>query len=181
MHRSFAKGIGKIPLLLEDKLSVRLQQKLEEVKMKIDKRLWNALLHIAIGALLVAFKDQIVNWILTAVGAVFIINGIVQVANKKIAPGVVYIAVGVAIIVFGWTLVWLAMVVFGVLLIISGITDYSKSGKSKVDLAKLIVSLVVGGLLIFSGFETISWLFIIIGVALILEGVLQIITLIKSK
>ena len=69
--------------------------------MKIDKRLLNALLHIVVGALLVAFKDSIVNWILTAVGAVFIINGIIQVANKKIAPGVVYIAIGVVVIVFG--------------------------------------------------------------------------------
>ena len=149
--------------------------------MKIDKRLLNALLHIVVGALLVAFKDSIVNWILTAVGAVFIINGIIQVANKKIAPGVVYIAIGVVVIVFGWTLVWIAMLVFGVMLILSAISDYSKSKKDKVDLVKLLVSLIVGGLLIFCGFETIHWLFIVIGVALILEGILQIITLIKNK
>ena len=149
--------------------------------MKIDKRLLNALLHIVVGALLVAFRDSIVNWILTAVGVVFIINGILQVSNKNTASGVINIVIGVVIIVFGWTLVWIAMLVFGAMLILSAIADYSKSKKDKVDLTKLLVSFIVGGLLIFCGFETISWLFIVIGVALVLEGILQVITLIKNK
>ncbi|MBQ9125227.1 MAG: DUF308 domain-containing protein, partial [Clostridia bacterium] len=107
--------------------------------------------------------------------------GIIQVSNKKIAPGVVYIALGVAIIVFGWTLVEIAMWVFGVMLILSAIGDYSKSKKDKVDLVKLLVSVIVGGLLIFSGFKVIDWLFMVLGVTLILDGILQIITLIKNK
>lgn len=149
--------------------------------MKIDKRVLNALLHIVVGALLVAFRDQIVNWILTAVGVVFIINGIIQVINKYTTAGIVYIAIGAVIIVCGWTLVWIAMLVFGAMLILSALADYSKSKKDKVDLTKLLVSVIVGGLLIFCGFETISWLFVVIGVALILEGILQVITLIKNK
>ena len=162
------------------KLLLEIQIK-ENTYMKIDKRLLNALLHIVVGALFAYFKAGIVNWILTAVGVVFIINGIIQVSNKKIAPGVVYIAIGVAIIVFGWTLVEIAMLVFGVMLILSAIADYSKSKKDKVDLVKLLVSVIVGGLLIFSGFKVIDWLFIVLGVTLILEGILQIITLIKNK
>ena len=149
--------------------------------MKIDKRLLNALLHIVVGALFAYFKAGIVNWILTAVGVVFIINGIIQVTNKNTVPGIVHLAIGAAIIVFGWTLIEIALLVFGVMLILSALADYSKSKKDKVDLVKLLVSVIVGGLLIISGFKLVDWLFIVLGVALVLEGVLQVITLIKNK
>ena len=149
--------------------------------MKIDKRILNALLHIVVGALLVAFRDQIVNWILTAIGVVFIINGIIQVINKYTTAGIVYIAIGAAIIVLGWTLAKIALLVFGIMLILSALADYSKSKKDKVDLTKLLVSLIAGGLIIVCGFKVFDWMFMVLGIVLILEGILQIVTLIKNK
>lgn len=148
--------------------------------MKADKRLTNALLHIAIGALFCVFKDQILNWILTLVGVVFIINGIIQISNKKTASGILNIVVGIAVLVLGWVLIEIAMVVLGALLLIGGISDYVHSKKSKLDLIKMLVSILVGILLVTNGFLAISWLFIAIGVALIIEGVLQLLTVIRK-
>ena len=149
-------------------------------KQKNQNNLLTALLYIVVGALFCVFQDQIVGWILTAVGVVFIIDGIAKIVNKNVTNGIVQIVIGALIITFGWTLLWVALLVFGVLLIINCIQDYSKSRKSTTDLIRLIVGLIVGALLATNGFATISWLFVVIGVILIIKGVLQLLPQLKK-
>ena len=148
--------------------------------MKVDKKLLMAFLYIALGVLFCVFKNQIIGWLLTSVGAVLIINGIIQFFHKKTEVGSLYIILGIVVIVCGWTLLQIAMVVFGAILLVYAIADYVNSRKNKLDLANLIFSVVVAGLLIFCGFKAIDVLFVILGAALVVEGVLQLLTLIKK-
>lgn len=148
--------------------------------MKKNNDLLLPVLYIVIGALFCIFKNQIVGWIMTIAGVLFIVNGIIQIVHKETKPGIINIVIGAVIIAFGWTLLWLAMLVFGVLLIISSVMNFLKGKKDVVAIVKLVVGVVIGALLVTSGFATNDWLFIIVGVILIVQGILYLIPLLKK-
>ena len=138
------------------------------------------ILYIVIGALFCVFKADVIGWIMTIAGVLFIVNGIIQIVHKEVTTGVINIVIGAVIITFGWTLLWLAMLVFGILLIVSSIVNYLDNKKNNVAILKLVISVIIGTLLITNGFATISWLFIAIGVILIVQGILYLIPIFKK-
>mgnify|MGYP003307322745 FL=1 len=117
---------------------------------------------------------------MTVAGVLFIVNGIIQIVNKKTKDGIINIVIGAVIIIFGWTLLWLAMLVFGILLTVSAVVNFLNGKKDLIATLKLVISVIIGVLLITNGFATIGWLFIVIGIILIIQGVLYLIPELKK-
>ena len=124
--------------------------------MKKNNDLVLPLLYIVIGALFCILKDGVIGIIMTVAGVLFIVNGIIQVVNKKTKDGIINIIIGAVIIVFGWTLLWLAMLVFGILLTISAVVNFLNGKKDLIATLKLVISVVIGALLITNGFAAIG-------------------------
>ena len=83
---------------------------------KSNSNVSSALLYIVIGILLIVFRSQTLNWAMTAVGAFFVISGILDIAKKNTFGGFVSIVIGIAILVLGWTATHIVLLVLGVLM-----------------------------------------------------------------
>ncbi len=141
---------------------------------KVSNNFMMAILYVVIGALLCIFKSNILSWIMTIAGALFIIAGLLDIfrhKNKK--TGVINIVIGVAILVAGWLLLEIALIVFGVLIVINGLKELLaiKSKKFKAYLSPL-VTILVGAMLVLAKWLVADWFFIAVGVVFILNGVL---------
>ena len=71
-------------------------------------------LYIILGALLVVFRSQMLNWAMTLAGLFFIITGIIDIAKKRILGGAINLIIGIAILVLGWALTNIVLLVLGV-------------------------------------------------------------------
>jgi len=71
---------------------------------KIDfknSELLSSIILILVGVLLAIFRDNVLQWLMTAVGAVFIVLGVLDVVKKNWVNGAVSIIIGAAIVVLG--------------------------------------------------------------------------------
>lgn len=146
-------------------------------KLKIDLSASNlvaCLVYAVIGILLITLKAGSLSYLMTAVGALLIILGVVDIINgKDLVKGLVEIAIGIAVIALGWLLVDIVLLVFGILLIIKGVIELIKIYK-KGFMAMLpsLVTIVVGILLVVSKWALLDIIFIIAGIVFIANAVL---------
>ncbi len=144
-------------------------------KKSSSNNLLNAALYILVGVLLCVFKASVLNWAMTAIGAIMIVFGILKAVNGMMVEGVVMAAVGVVIIMGGWMFVDLILLILGIALILKGLLDLIRSigNKKLVGVIASLITIAVGALLIYSKWALLDWLFIILGVVLIIDGILM--------
>ncbi len=146
-------------------------------KLKLDlspTNLVTCLVYAVIGILLVALKGGSISYLMTAIGALLIVLGVVDFINgKDVVKAIVEIAIGVAVIVLGWLIVDIVLLVFGVLLIIKGALELLKIYK-KGFMAMLpsLVIIVIGVLLVISKWALLDVICIIAGIVFIANAVL---------
>ena len=142
---------------------------------KLDSNLITAILYIIVGALFCIFKGEIISWIMTIVGVLYIVQGVMDILNKDLTKGIINCGIGVLILVLGWLFLTVASIIFGVLIIIKGAKELLEVLKAKkkniFDLIAPIVTIVIGAMLIAGKF--LDWLFIVVGVIFIINGVLE--------
>ena len=137
------------------------------------------ILYIILGALLVVFRSQMLNWAMTLAGIFFIVSGAVDISKKNTVGGIVSLIIGIAILVLGWALASIVLLVLGVLIAIKGLielVDVLKLKKKKRSFIKLIfpiLTIIVGLALAFG--NGLDFMIVAVGVILIVDGVLGII------
>ena len=142
---------------------------------KLSNNFFMAILYVVVGALLCIFKAEVLNWVMTAAGVLFIAAGVLDVFKyKNTKGGIVNIAIGVVILVAGWLVLELALIIFGVLIAINGVKELLAVKKSKSIMPYIapVVTILVGVLLVVAQWLVFDWFFIVIGIIFIVNGVL---------
>ena len=132
-----------------------------------------ALLYIAIGILFIIFKAAALDWTMTVVGVLFIVNGIIDITKKRLISGVSGIVIGAIIILCGWTLLSLVLTIFGILLTAKGVLDFFhfiKRGRL-IPILSAILTVVIGILLIVGNVIDQGWFYVLIGIVLLVDGI----------
>ncbi len=144
-------------------------------KAKVNNALINAALYILVGVLLCIFRSAVLNWAMTAIGAVLIVFGVLKIVKSELVEGIVMAAIGLLIILGGWLFVDIILLILGIALAAKGILDLIKGIGDKntpVIVAAAIMTLIGIALIVCKWF-LVDWLFIIIGGVLIIDGVLM--------
>lgn len=140
---------------------------------KVTNNMVYALLYVIVGILFIVFKTDMLKWLMTIIGVVFIALGVYDIIKKNLTNGIIEAAIGVVIIVGGWVFVEIVLIVFGALLIVKGALDLISLLKGSKDVVSIIVAILtiaLGVLLIVSKWVALDWMFIVIGVVFIVEG-----------
>ena len=149
---------------------------------KKDNGLLTSVLYIVIGALLIAFRNEMLGWAMTIAGIFFLVFGILELVKTNIVSGIVSIIIGVVVLVLGWTIVDIVLLVLGILLAIKGVIALIGAfGSRKNKVLKIIVALltVAVGLIIAFG-NALGYVVIIAGAMLIVDGVFGLIVSAKK-
>ena len=131
-------------------------------------------IYAVIGLLLIILRGGSLNILMTVVGALLLVMGIVDlVKNKDTVKGLIEAVIGVAIIVCGWLVVDIVLLVFGILLILKGVIEVIRNYKSgfKAVLSP-IVTLIIGVLLVIAKWTLLDVICIIAGVVFLVNAVL---------
>ncbi|MDY5440694.1 MAG: DUF308 domain-containing protein [Candidatus Enteromonas sp.] len=147
-------------------------------KHKINNNLIYAIVMLILGILLIVggagFAQNALGILITVLGAVLVVYGILDLVAKNFANGVIYLLFGILLIVFAWTIAWVAFVVLGAVLLLAGIINIVHDKKK--NLVKNILSLVLGVLALLLAFGVhgawafVNIIFYILGGLCILEG-----------
>jgi len=133
-----------------------------------------ALLYIAIGILFIIFKTTVLDWMMTGIGVLFIINGIIDITKERAVNGIVGIVIGAVIIIGGWAITDLILIIFGVLLAIKGIIDLGNALKRKklIPILSSALTVAAGVLVVIGKWIVLDWFFIALGIILIVDGII---------
>ena len=132
-----------------------------------------ALLYILLGILFCIFRGAVAVWCVYVIGALLIVQGVLDMVHQRLIQGILEAAVGVLAIVFAATITKWAVMILGVLLLLWAILRlFDSSRKSLLALLTLVGAGVVGVLMIVNAFAALSWFFLVIGILLIVEGIL---------
>ena len=146
-------------------------------KLKLDlspQNLITAGLYAVVGIMLVILKAGSIEILMTVIGALFIILGVVDAVNKKnTTKAILEIAIGVAIIVCGWLIADIVLLVFGVFLILRGVIDVWKNRKEDLPLLlSPIACIIIGALLVIAKWAFMDIMCLIAGIIFIANAVL---------
>ncbi|MBQ7224661.1 MAG: DUF308 domain-containing protein [Clostridia bacterium] len=139
------------------------------------ENLINCAIYALIGLLLVIFRAGVLGILMTIIGVLFIVSGIMDIVKTKdTVKGVISIAIGAVIIVCGWLIAEIVLLIFGILLVIKGVSEIIKVYKNGfMAMLPSIVTIVIGALLIIAKFALIDVMCIIAGVIFIVNAVLM--------
>ncbi|MBQ9709838.1 MAG: DUF308 domain-containing protein [Clostridia bacterium] len=156
----------------------------QEKVRKPDSALILAIAYVVIGILFCIFKGEVISWIMTAAGVLFIVQGILHIVAKRTTEGIINIVIGAVILLCGWLLLKVALIIFGVLIAASGVLNLIqmfKGGKlALIPLIVAIATIAVGVLLVVSQWVVFDVMFIIIGVLFIVDGAIGIFNSVKK-
>ena len=139
-----------------------------------------ALLYILLGILFCIFRGAVAVWCVYVIGALLIVQGVLDMVHQRLIQGILEAAVGVLAIVFAATITKWAVMILGVLLLLWAVIRlFDNSRKSLLSLLTLVGAGVVGVLMIVNAFAALSWFFLVIGILLIVEGVLYLVPISK--
>jgi uncharacterized membrane protein HdeD (DUF308 family) len=138
---------------------------------KSNSNVSSALLYIVIGILLIVFRSQTLNWAMTAIGAFFVISGILDIAKKNTFGGFVSLVIGIAILVLGWTAAHIVLLVLGVLMAVKGVLALLQTLTRKTTLFGILfpVLTIVAGLSLAFG-NGLDVVLVVAGVILVVDG-----------
>ncbi len=145
---------------------------------KLDRNVLNGILYILVGVLFCIFRAALLKWLLTIVGILFLVQGVLSIAKRDMYGGVLGLVLGLLLILGGWLFVEVVLIVFGVLIIVKGVMDLMEALKHKNNLLPIVVAcvtLAVGILLIVSRWAMLDWFFILLGIVFIVDGVLALV------
>ncbi len=127
-----------------------------------------------IGILLIVLKGGSLGILMTVIGALFIVIGIVDILKEKnLIQGLIEIGIGIVIIVCGWLIADIVLLIFGILLIVKGALDVIKNFKDGfLAIISPIVTIVIGVLLVIAKWTLLDLFCIIVGVIFIINAVL---------
>ena len=149
---------------------------------KANSNLITSLLYIVVGVLLVAFRDQALEWAMTIAGAVFVLFGILELVKKNYVGGAVSLVIGIVIIVLGWKLSWLVLLVLGILVAIKGVialvAALGRSRKSGMEIFFAALTITVGVLLALG--NGVGLIILVGGILLIVDGIIGLVGYLKK-
>ena len=132
-----------------------------------------ALIYTLLGVLFLIFKGAVAMWCVIAIGVLLIVQGVLDMVNRRLVQGILEAAIGVLAIVFAAAITKYAVMVLGIILLLWAILRlFDSSFKGPLTMLYIVGAIVVGVLMIVSAFKVLDWFFIVIGVLLIVEGVL---------
>ncbi len=152
-------------------------------KINLDKRLVTAVLYVVTGLLFIIFRSGVLNWVMTAIGILFIVQAVFSAVAKNWTSAAIYGVIGLVTILGGWLFLSVVLIVFGVLLVISGVTAFIPEFKAKNyrGLISPSVTVLIGVLLIISHWAMVDWFFIVFGAIFVINGVLEFAEYLKTK
>lgn len=140
---------------------------------KVANALIYALIYIVLGVLFCIFRGAVAVWCVYVIGALLIVQGVLDMVNRRLIQGILEAAVGVLAIVFAAAITKYAVMVLGIILLVWAILRlFDSTLKSTLTLLYIVGAIVVGVLMIVNAFAALSWFFLVIGILLIVEGVL---------
>ncbi len=146
------------------------------MKKRPNINLTSPLLYIILGALLVIFNAQLLNWAMTIAGIFFVVMGVLDLLKGRTGSGIVNLAIGIIIIILGWTIFDIVLKVLGVLIAAKGIFDLISVLKiKKANALSVIVAaltIAIGITLAVSTGNVLGVVMKICGALLIIDGVL---------
>ncbi len=143
-------------------------------KIKFNKN--NAItccVYCIIGLLLILLRANFINVIMSVVGGVLIVFGILNIVRKiSNMLGVLEIVLGAVIIVCGWTIAQFVLIICGVMLVLISLL-YLIKGYKRGFLSYFypILALVVGTALILSTWLFTSIILVCLGVLFVMYGI----------
>lgn len=149
--------------------------KMAKTKMDLStNNILTCLFYAVIGLLLIILQGGSLGILMTIIGVLLIVLGIVDIINNKdLTKGLIELGIGIAIIVCGWLIADIVLLVFGVLLIVMGAMDLFKNfGKGFAALLSPIVTIVIGILLVVAKWALMDVMCIIAGVIFLINAVL---------
>ncbi len=147
-----------------------------------NSELFSSVLYILVGLILAIFQGGALSWVMTAVGIIFIVSGVLDVIKKNWTGGGISIVIGIAIIAFGWLLVGVVLIVLGVLIAIKGVVTLIEVLRAKKkNLMEIIypVACIVLGIMLAFG-NLLSTLILIAGILLVINGIIGVIGALKK-
>ena len=147
---------------------------------KKSKRVANALIYaliyILVGILFCIYKGAVAKWCVIGIGILLIVQGVLDMVNRRLVQGILEAAVGVLAIVFAAAIAKYAIIVLGVIILLWAVLRlFDSTNKNVLTLLGIIGAGVLGVLMIVSYYKVADWFFIILGVLLIIEGILWLI------
>lgn len=144
-----------------------------------------AIFYAVIGVLLIIWQGGSLNILMTIVGAMLIILGVVDIFKaKEVGKGLIEIGAGVAIIVLGWLIVDIVLLVLGIVLVVKGVMELVKVYKNGfMAMLSPLVTIVIGILLIISKWALLDTICLIAGIVFVVNAVLVLLgkPIIKKK
>lgn len=132
-----------------------------------------ALIYILLGVLFLIFKAAVAVWCVYALGVLLIVQGVLDMVNRRLVQGILEAAIGVLAIVFAAVITKYAILVLGIILLIWAVLRlFDSTRKGPLTLLYIVGAIVVGVLMIVQPFTAADWFFIVLGILLIIEGVL---------
>ena len=133
-----------------------------------------SIVYAVIGLMLVILRGGSLNILMSVVGALLVVLGIVDmVKGKELTKGIIEAVVGVAIIVCGWLVADIVLLVLGVLLIVKGAIELFKNFKNGwAALLSAIVTIVIGVLLVIAKWMLMDVICLIAGIVFLVNAVL---------
>lgn len=134
----------------------------------------NCIIYVAIGLLLAILKAGSLNILMTVVGALLIVMGVIDIVKSKdLTKGLIEIGIGAVIILCGWLIADVVLLIFGILLIIKGIVEIVENhGAGFPILVSPIITVVIGALLVIAKWALIDVICVIAGIVFIVNGIL---------
>lgn len=134
----------------------------------------NAALYIIAGLLLFIFKTGVLDWAMTAIGAVLVVVGIMKIVKKEITEGIITAVVGAVVILGSWLFLDFVLLILGVAVAVKGVLDLVKTiqGRDAKGIVAAIITAAVGVMLFVGKWALMDWLFMLVGVLLVVDGIL---------
>ena len=146
-------------------------------KFKLDLSLENILncaVYAIIGLLLVILQGGSLGILMTVVGALMIVLGVVDIIkNNDMTKGIIEAVVGVLIIVCGWLIADIVLLIFGIALIIKGVMEIVKCYNGRLsEIISPIITVVVGVLFVLARWTLLDLFCIISGIIFLINTIL---------
>ena len=131
-------------------------------------------LYAIIGLLLIILQGGSLGILMTVIGVLLIVIGVVDIVNNKnLTKGLIEAGIGIAIIVCGWLIADIVLLVFGILLIVKGAIDLFQNHKNgTMPIVSAVATIVIGILLVVAKWALLDVICIIAGVIFIVNAVL---------
>ena len=146
-------------------------------KTKKSKANFNSpILYIAIGLLLILFKESVPGVLMTLAGVFFLVSGIVDFVQHRTFSGVVNVVIAAIIFLVGGLILDIILTVIGVLIAVKGLIELIEvlTGKKKKRNALRVifpvVTIILGIALAFG--TLLESIILVVGVLLVVDGVL---------